>query len=370
MRETVQQVKSLPLEVLTRLSCSHSPNKFLTILSGLKIHRNPPNLTIMKQIIVACIILHFCASTFATESDFLRDRNDSLPWNRSIMKHLSGIELASPPRRASLQKADLTKHEPSEISGRYIASKNVSSHLAYIVVYHNGGGSTNCSGTILASKIVLTAARCFHREDGTYDISHGWVRIGQYSSSGKIYPFKYVDVHANYDYKTSRFDIAIIRVLAPFDLPYSTVNIPNTKDKLPLKSIVYVAGFGQALFDGSQSTTALEAKLQYQPFRRCKRQFSESFNAFWSSKRLICATDPRFPKSGGAGPCSGNTGSPLYLKSGSGLFQVGIMSLVLECGAKRSAGIYSKLSFFSSDILSNAVEKVYTNWVEIYNMRK
>lgn len=267
--------------------------------------------------------------------------------------------------RSPTSPLTMSKIDSSRIAGGYYASPQMSRHLAYVYVIFPSTDNAVCSGSILSSNTILCAAHCFAGSNRRFEVAGTYVRTGRYNDIGTRYPAKFVHVHKDFRLSTFQNDIALIRIVDNFDAPYSTVRLPNSSFELPEKSVLYAAGFGRTSHNGPSSSRALEVKLVYQNYYRCRR--TSKFKK-WGPKHMICATDPGFPNSGSSDPCRGDSGGPLYLKKGSKMFQQGITSFGKTCAVKGSVVWYTNLKTYTPVIRQYLNGRKY-KWREVFAER-
>lgn len=317
--------------------------------------------------VIVCVVFILNVSTLGANPGFIKVKDDRNKSDRSRILHMSRFKTKPTSSKPMLLNFNTTKFDVSEISGGSTAPLATTRHLAYVFVYYNNGDAGTCSGSILNHYLVLSAAHCFVDDKGNSDIYGAWVRIGKYSNKGTWYPVKFIDIHNNYFYKTTQNDVALVWISGQFEYPYSTINLPAPKSYLPTRSTVYAAGFGKVSSNGRSSTTALEVNLKYQPYSLCKKEYPFQTSSF-SPIRMLCATDPGFPNSGGKDTCQGDSGGPLFIKDKSEIDQVGITSFGTACGLKGSIGWYTNLKTYTSMILEY-VDEEYGKWNEVFDYR-
>lgn len=324
-------------------------------------------MTLTTKAVLVCLVFVLTTSARGATLHSIKVKDEWNTSDRRRISHMSQFKTRPLSRKPKLMKFNATKFGVDEISGGSFAPTATTKHLAFILVYYNDDSSTSCSGSILNHYLVLSAAHCFVDDKGKSDIYGAWVRIGKYSNKGKWYPVKFIDNHKNYNYRTTQNDVALIWISGPFSTSYSTVTLPHPRSYYPPKTLVYAAGFGKVSNNGRPSTTALEVKLKYQSYWLCKNRYP-FWTDYFSSARMLCATDPRFPNAGGADTCQGDSGGPLFLKDGSKIFQMGITSFGTDCGLKGSIGWYTNLKTYTSMIVDYANEE-YGMWNEVFDYR-
>lgn len=219
----------------------------------------------------------------------------------------------------------------SRIVGGYPAPASTGLHTAFILVLYANGRTGACSGSILDSQRILTAAHCFAGPDGTFSVIRSVVRIGRKVAVGTTYNVRYVDVFRLYYNPTSQNDIAIVWIYGSFKRPFKTVNLRScTNCAIRPRSFVFAAGYGRTTPKGNITTTLQETGLRVQAYNLCLKTFNKltktDFTNAFNEVRILCAMDPGFPKAGQTSVCNGDSGGPLFVKQPNGIVQIGITS--------------------------------------------
>ncbi|KAM9299348.1 transmembrane protease serine 4-like [Gastrophryne carolinensis] len=195
-------------------------------------------------------------------------------------------------------------------------------------------GQHVCGGSIIAPRIILTAAHCFQRSQQQVDrwrveAGHSSLTYTFASPAEKIY------VHAQYNLDLHPYDIAIIKL--KYDLVFSEtiqpVCLPGFDNNLPNGSPLLVTGWGYTSEDGGKSASSLqEVSVNLISSDTCNSQYNGQI-----LDSMICAGRV----SGGADACKGDSGGPLvFLK----VYweQVGVVSWGYGCGRPGSYGVYTR----------------------------
>lgn len=321
-----------------------------------------------KLIFFACILIYFsyCHGFVVDDADhFLLDgihETLQMPLKRQIDKlNLTGLS----PKVS--QASYSSNYGTPEIAGGYQASFAMAKHVVFLSIYFKSSTTYyTCTGTILNRYLVLAAAHCFGGPKYKFDVARVTVRAGKFARKGKLYFAKYVDVFKYFNYNLLQNDVALVWIYGYFKNPYAAVRLPGSGYNLPLKAKVFAAGFGRTSNKGPSSTILREATLRYQNYYTCRKNWPSRFYKYWSPKRMICVTAPYYPKYGINSVCPGDSGGPVYRKSGTKMIQVGITSFGLDCGKKSSQAWAVNLKTYVPFLVQYA-QKKFTSWVEVYD---
>jgi secreted trypsin-like serine protease len=197
--------------------------------------------------------------------------------------------------------------------------------------------SVGCAGTLIAPRVVLTAAHCVDRtgRDTSIRVTAGAADL----DSGRAVEVRSVHVRRAPGFKkvTKGDDWAVIQLERALDLPVVTLN----RDTANESGRFTVVGWGSTR-EGSrtQQRNLREAEVAHVATRECDRRYRDDR----ISGDMICA--------GGDGrdACQGDSGGPLLRRVSDGWVQVGIVSWGIGCGRDRYPGVYARVSRFEKAI--------------------
>ncbi|EDV98430.1 trypsin alpha-3 [Drosophila grimshawi] len=194
-------------------------------------------------------------------------------------------------------------------------------------------GSHYCSGSLISSSLVVTAAHCLISTAGV-TIANLRVRAGSsYKYSGGILStVKDFRVHEAYNKSDKMFDVAVIRLKTPLKLSPSLNVIPLAEVTPKHNADATCTGWGATSYQGSSSWQLFYINTRIVGRTEC----SGSSYGYGSKIRatMICAAFPQ------RDACQGDSGGPL-VSDGK---LVGIVSWGNKCAEPNYPGVYANVA--------------------------
>ncbi|XP_038212672.1 CLIP domain-containing serine protease 14D-like [Zerene cesonia] len=216
-----------------------------------------------------------------------------------------------------------------------------------------------CSGSIIAKRIVLTAAHCALAKPEGYKLSS--VVVGEWDTDrstdcndyfcapkAQMIKVESVSVHPGYEQKIFRHDIALI--ILKDEIKYSVTAAPiclNDKPEIVINERAMLVGWGKLSGQSSSVSRQQQLEVPLVALETCERIFGESVPIH---EGQVCAGGEA-----GRDACSGFGGAPLILKRDGHFVQIGIVSFGSEnCGSEGVPSVYTNIAHYYRWIIDNS----------------
>lgn len=254
-----------------------------------------------------------------------------------------------PKFKGSLNDLGVFKSKESSIIKGNKATEETAKMIAIVLIVTNFETFT-CSGTILDSRRILTAAHCFFDPFGDVNAEQIFIVPALVKRNvGPLYVGRYLDVYTTFFPSTLQNDVAVVTINGKFRIPFTSVQLPRTRFKTPAMLTVSAAGFGIIRQNARLSKVVRQVDLELRSVRMCRRRFSP---AIWNSiKRteVLCGVDAA---NEGRSICGGDSGGPLFLTLEDGnILQIGISSFTEAiCSSNGSTSWFTNLKTYSAAV--------------------
>lgn len=269
------------------------------------------------------------------------------PWRGILAAVLGLIALAAP--------AAAAPGDHLQIRGGAPVAQGALPWPAHLTISSDGDPVGFCSGTVIGPRWVLSAAHCVTETDDdgsrplrglSVSVITGTADLRQVGpSGGQVQVANRVIVHPGFDLRSSfADDLTLLRLPAPVPVAGLPLLAGGDGGSALAGAGAVAAGFGVLeRADGELPDVLHSAGVTILADAECDRQ--EPFDLFFPASMICTGAVPPAPDA--TGTCKGDSGGPLALRGGDGVWrQVGITSWspVLDCSA--GPDVYARVSAY------------------------
>ena len=209
-----------------------------------------------------------------------------------------------------------------------------------------GVDSWACGGSVIAPRVILTAAHCTMDPNGVLaavGVARAGVLLRADTSTQRSWQIADLLPHPGYDPATSANDVALVVLSADTAAPAMPLIAPWQDGLVVGGAQAGIAGWGRTVNGGAISPTLRQATVPLFSDADCARVWGPDFQA----ASMVCAGD----LASGIDTCHGDSGGPLALTIAGVRTLVGDTSWGTVTCASGAPGVYGRISAFRGWIL-------------------
>lgn len=230
---------------------------------------------------------------------------------------------------------------PFQWTGRIVNGSDASVMDYPFQISMNHFGSHRCGGSIITSKIIVTAAHCVRGSVRRFTV----IRAGSnlHADGGVVAQVRRAIEHDDYNvpYGTNN-DIGLLFLedALVFRRNMRPVRLPERFEETPTGAIASISGWG-TLYGGANTIPDVlqAAKVPIVEQRVCVEAYANRTNPAVITDVMLCAG---LLETGGVDSCQGDSGGPLVID----FVLHGIVSWGYGCALPGAPGVYARTSHF------------------------
>jgi secreted trypsin-like serine protease len=234
-----------------------------------------------------------------------------------------------------------TSPPASAVIGGASAQTGTFPSLAYVVDFQ-GQLAYQCTGTVIAPSLVLTAGHCAENMQTGAPFNHSGFRV----VTGAVDPLQPgeavstvlgVIVYPGLERKVDKGDVALLVLSTPTSAPPITLASPQQVKRLAAGAPATIVGWGKTAFEQTTLTEQLQsASTVVQARKWCRRNAPP----FFPSSEICTITPPSYA----TGVCQGDSGGPLLTSGPSGeAIEVGVADHVYGRCSTRHPSVFANV---------------------------